>query len=1098
MAQFTYEDFINSNVAPKEAHHIGVYNNDGTKIGIIPLGALTNSQVGEPLYRFGLLSDIHVDTTDYNYSQYLNTYPYSDEGEGDFKRALKWLTEKEHVNMVCACGDLSQNGTTSEFSMPQTVISEYLPESKGVPFYTCTGNHDVKTAGGNGFGNYFLRSFEQTWTGMTNFQRSTAFNETFCFDKVHGNNTDHFIFFSMYSYSLGSSASPYLAADITWLENKLRGWKNDRCFVFTHLFFPDYAGNLGRINGSGGIYPSGNWLGGTQLTQLTDLLSRYKNALWFSGHSHWKWDLQKYQDNISVQQYSENGAWTVHVPSLALPIDSDYSSTSSETEKSREEKPLESQGAVVDVYDNCIIIRGIDFNINTSENGDTTHDFTGDTYTRYLPIAIYNLNTSLQLIGNEGEVVDPAVLVTADNIKINLGGNRNNNANQIISTSEANGNNITRVEFVNSNQSCVLTDASLTSTAAAFRVTYDNVRIQIRMLENDEYITVPTSEIDNYLGWLVSYSQPDSVYSINKSFDYTYNLTEEYSSFKYGEDPSTATDVRGVQLNTSSKLSNSSNPCWIDNYVTASDRTAFANGNDSTFHIVVEFTNLRIANVVSLGTVDPGPDQPDQPTLTMQVVPWSTIQAMGVNDTLDVIMANPHRNNGYILGHNGTSPVSSGTGFTNLDAMKTTAASVADNDNYHMIITKKQEVTTEEVSVDVPKTFTATGSFTGQSTSALTNINAYVAIENYDVYGYGSSRVRLGNNNSTTTRTGTMTITFNGSQFPRTIYMAAYVSNTSRTCTMRVGSTTVVNAGVNYSNYRPSTDLSTWKAYSMTSSSITVTVSCSDVSNSSTYANFYVAVPNNIVEQETTTTEVPGDVYYTLSSKRGNYGPTGTNAAASWSTDLLHYTLSNPTSLGSSTDLTTGVNANNNGNLIRFTNPTNNHLNAGGGLSSLKFAAGTGEWSVWYLLQKDESSSSSAYLTKSCFESNDNKGSLDVNTYVQDLPNDYVAVSLASTSEGFWVTPPNMDTTKTPTLVVEDLQVYNGLNTTTGTQITLPSYVGFYNGADYSGDARYQIANGFLPSQTESNSNGRLQFQTSSSYAGGQITIVMKVKVNYA
>ena len=141
--------------------------------------------------------------------------------------------------MFCACGDLSQNGTTSEFAMPQGVISNYLPTSKGVPFYTCTGNHDVKTAGGNGFGTYFLRSFEQSWTGMTNFERSTAFNESFCFDKAVGDKTDHFIFFSMYSYSLGSTASPYNDADITWLRGKLDAWKNERVFVFTHLFFPD-------------------------------------------------------------------------------------------------------------------------------------------------------------------------------------------------------------------------------------------------------------------------------------------------------------------------------------------------------------------------------------------------------------------------------------------------------------------------------------------------------------------------------------------------------------------------------------------------------------------------------------------------------------------------------------------------------------------------------------------------------------------------------------------------------------------------------------------------------------------------------------------
>ena len=405
MAQFTFNDFINANIAPKGADHISVYDNEGNIVGTIPLGHL-QPQEEEPLYKFGLLSDIHVDTSDYNYSQYINTYPYSDEGQGDFQRAIKWLLDNENVDMFCACGDLSQNGTTSEFAMPQGVISNYLPTSKGVPFYTCTGNHDVKTAGGNGFGTYFLRSFEQSWTGMTNFERSTAFNESFCFDKAVGDKTDHFIFFSMYSYSLGSTASPYNDADITWLRGKLDAWKNERVFVFTHLFFPDYAGNLGRVNGSGGIYPSGNWLGGSQLTTLSGFLSAYPNAIWFSGHSHWKWDLQRYQKNLNVDRYGTNGAWTVHVPSLALPIDSDYTNLNSETEANRVEKPLESQGGVVYVYADRIEIRGIDFNINASQNGDTTRGFSGDTYTKYLPIAHYNMSTILKTVAGRNDPVE--------------------------------------------------------------------------------------------------------------------------------------------------------------------------------------------------------------------------------------------------------------------------------------------------------------------------------------------------------------------------------------------------------------------------------------------------------------------------------------------------------------------------------------------------------------------------------------------------------------------------------------------------------------------------------------------------------------------
>lgn len=396
MAQYTFSDFISEQTAPKEAHHIGVYDSNGDRVGIINIGALKNS-ASTPIYKFGILSDIHVDTTDYNYASYLNSYPYSDEGAGDLRRALRWLRDVEQVNLICGSGDLSQYGEDSEFQQSATEISNEIPN---IPFYTCTGNHDCYNshAGASTFFNYFNnRTID---ANSYEIIHSSAYTNSFYFLKEYsGSNstikTDVFIFFSMYNYS---ASNAYLDNDITWLSNLLNQHRTNRVFLFTHLFFPDYAGNLGRVNGSGGIYPSGNWLAGTGLTKLLELLSTHRNVYWFSGHSHWKWDLQRFQDNISIDRYGTDGAWTVHIPSLALPIDSDYTSLNSETSTNRVEKPLESQGGVVDVYEDHIVIRGIDFNINSSQNGSTDQSYSGSTYVRYLPIAIFKL---LSQIGEE-------------------------------------------------------------------------------------------------------------------------------------------------------------------------------------------------------------------------------------------------------------------------------------------------------------------------------------------------------------------------------------------------------------------------------------------------------------------------------------------------------------------------------------------------------------------------------------------------------------------------------------------------------------------------------------------------------------------------
>ena len=323
----SYTDFIEQNIAPYSAEKIGVYDSDGNRVGIIPLGNF-KPNYGERLYRFGLLSDVH------------NQSNQSAESTEDLQRALTYFNEKQSVWATCICGDISQNGTASEFQIYKNNVDTKSPNT---PVYTTVGNHDATTGGLN----------VNTWNTYTG-------NHGRCFEITKNN--DHFLFFGMNKWSLGNSGTPYLDTDIDWLEEKLETYRNQRCFVFTHLFFPTRAGNLNNI------YPSGNWLGGEQLTRIQALNDRYKNSIWFSGHSHWKWYLQKYQDRANI--YKDNCGWCVHVPSCANPIDSNGTS--------RDNKPLESEGAIVDVYENYIDIRGMNLKAG-----------------KYLPIAQYRLDTTL-------------------------------------------------------------------------------------------------------------------------------------------------------------------------------------------------------------------------------------------------------------------------------------------------------------------------------------------------------------------------------------------------------------------------------------------------------------------------------------------------------------------------------------------------------------------------------------------------------------------------------------------------------------------------------------------------------------------------------
>jgi hypothetical protein len=161
--------------------------------------------------------------------------------------------------------------------------------------------------------------------------------------------------------------------------------------VITHLFFPERAGNLNDI------YPSGNWLKGTQLTLLEQMCDRYVNSVWFSGHSHWEWQLQKYQDRANIYRTYEGvkptSGWCVHVPSCGVPITSDGTT--------RVDNTAGSEGAIIQVFDDYIEILGIDL-----ASG------------KYLPIATYRLDTSIEEVAAK-EVVSQSDYINASNFVLN-------------------------------------------------------------------------------------------------------------------------------------------------------------------------------------------------------------------------------------------------------------------------------------------------------------------------------------------------------------------------------------------------------------------------------------------------------------------------------------------------------------------------------------------------------------------------------------------------------------------------------------------------------------------------------------------------------
>lgn len=448
MSTNIYNSFINENVAPYTANSIGIFNSGGELVGKIPLNNF-KPEYDERIFRFGILSDVHNNNAD---SQ-------SNEDIADFENALTYLNNNESVNMTCICGDITQGGRPAQFAIYRDIVADKSPNT---PVYTTTGNHDCPSSSD------ILSTDWEPYTGNP---------KTFEIIKTVNGKELIFLFLGMSRYSLGDGGVPYLNDDIDWLEEKLETYRNKRVFVITHLFFPEKAGNFKKI------YPSTNWLGGAQLTRLLSLNERYLNSIWFSGHSHWKWYLQQYEEKANIfRSYDETSGnptcgWCVHIPSCASPIDSNGTNT-------RVSKPLESEGAIVDVYDDYIVIRGMVF----KNERDTTY------VNKYLPVAQYKLDTTIiEIPSKDGESDDPSNPVVEGYVR---------KEHFDLNTAKANGslnyitdldNDYVQIEFNANNQSYWLRSPSWSNTATTCTLDIEDMVITDA---NGNVITLP-----NYVGF---------------------------------------------------------------------------------------------------------------------------------------------------------------------------------------------------------------------------------------------------------------------------------------------------------------------------------------------------------------------------------------------------------------------------------------------------------------------------------------------------------------------------------------------------------------------------------------------------------------------
>lgn len=329
---YKYTHFILENIAPKDAKKIIVYDGNGKVVYDIHLGRM-KQPTSDKLYSFCALSDVHI------------TY---DTANTDFQRALTYV-ENSDCMFTCICGDLTDNGSDSQLAIYKNVVDTY---AKTKPVYAIAGNHEA----GEG-----VVAYDRT-TPYTGYPLYYSFTQ----------GDDVFIMVGTYRW-VQTSAQPYniplSTEELQWLYETLEANRNKRCFVFQHIF---PWGGSGNANGA---YPHDIWSGKFG-TAFENLMKHYKNTILFHGHSHFKLDLQEADKTANYS--SAKGYRSIHIPSLSVPRDIADSG-------GYETIYAESEGYIVDVYDNYIILNGRDF-IDNDKDGNI------------IPLGTYQIDTTLQTI----------------------------------------------------------------------------------------------------------------------------------------------------------------------------------------------------------------------------------------------------------------------------------------------------------------------------------------------------------------------------------------------------------------------------------------------------------------------------------------------------------------------------------------------------------------------------------------------------------------------------------------------------------------------------------------------------------------------------
>ena len=277
-------------------------------------------------------------------------YQYSN-GSTDWANAFAYDNQREDVVAITIPGDLTTDGTEAQMEQWKTARDTVVTDT---PVYASSGNHEsyrsnsVQVANPTTMRQYLDTDYVDE---TVNYFSKTICGIVFAFMPIFEGVVED------------KTATMFSADSLSWLENLLETHRNEWVFVYAHCPSCPAEHPLGFADCNGAYDTRKRWGYGGNNNQpdrntFLALMNHYKNAIWVSGHTHIKATYHEAYPNFNICRQNSDGATLLHIASLTVPRDI-IDGSSSDLLYS------ESEGTLIDIYDNCIRVRYRDYDEGT-------------------------------------------------------------------------------------------------------------------------------------------------------------------------------------------------------------------------------------------------------------------------------------------------------------------------------------------------------------------------------------------------------------------------------------------------------------------------------------------------------------------------------------------------------------------------------------------------------------------------------------------------------------------------------------------------------------------------------------------------------------